>query len=150
MFNITDTEKLRDAYIFLTFAQNAPAAAPEKKANREIFITNTKREIREYNNRPISNTRIISADYDGRLELVRLPDELDTAHKEDAAEWFDDNCYLEACNSPYDCSQAGITCSSGGATGTPITWSVGTFEPNTAKGPEPQESGSGPFILPYK
>ena len=51
MFNITDTEKLRDAYIFLTFAQNAPAAAPEKKANREIFITNTKREIREYNNR---------------------------------------------------------------------------------------------------
>ena len=41
MFNITDTEKLRDAYIFLTFAQNAPAAAPEKKANREIFITNT-------------------------------------------------------------------------------------------------------------
>lgn len=24
MFNITDTEKLRDAYIFLTFAQNAP------------------------------------------------------------------------------------------------------------------------------
>ena len=89
MFNITDTEKLRDAYIFLTFAQNAPAAAPEKKANREIFIT---------------NTRIISADYDGRLELVRLPDELDTAHKEDAAEWFDDNCYLEACNSPYDCT----------------------------------------------
>lgn len=40
-----------------------------------------------------------------------------------------------------------ISCSSGGATGTPITWSVGTFEPNTAKGPEPQESGSGPFIL---
>lgn len=104
MFNITDTEKLRDAYIFLTFAQNAPAAAPEKKANREIFITNTKREIREYNNRPISNTRIISAGYDGRLELVRLPDKLDTANKEDAAEWFDDNCYLEAYNSPYDCT----------------------------------------------
>lgn len=109
MFNITDTEKLRDAYIFLTFAQNAPAAAPEKKANREIFITNTKREIREYNNRPISNTRIISADYDGRLELVRLPDELDMAHKEDAAEWFDDNCYLEAYNSPYDCTEQEFT-----------------------------------------
>lgn len=51
---------------------------------------------------------------------------------------------------PGRSSQAGITCSIGGATGTPITWSVGTFEPNTAKGPEPQESGSGPFILPYK
>lgn len=104
MFNITDTEKLRDAYIFLTFAQNAPAAAPEKKANREIFITNTKREIREYNNRPISNTRIISADYDGRLELVRLPDELDKAHKVAAADWFRDNCYLEAYDSHYDCT----------------------------------------------
>ena len=104
MFNITDTEKLRDAYIFLTFAQNAPAAVPEKKANREIFITNMKREIREYNNRPISNTRIISADYDGRLELVRLPDELDKAHKVAAADWFRDNCYLEAYDSPYDCT----------------------------------------------
>lgn len=39
MFNITDTEKLRDAYIFLIFAQNAPAAAPEKKANRDLSPT---------------------------------------------------------------------------------------------------------------
>lgn len=104
MFNITDTEKLRDAYIFLTFAQNAPAAAPEKKANREIFITNTKREIRAYNNRPVSNVRIISADYDGRLELVQLPDKLDEAHEMDATNWFLNHHYLKSYNSPYDCT----------------------------------------------
>ena len=26
------------------------------------------------------------------------------AHKADAADWFRDNCYLEAYNSPYDCT----------------------------------------------
>ena len=68
------------------------------------MIANIKREIRTYNNRPTSDTRIISADYDGRLELVRLPDELDKAHKIAAADWFRDNCYLEAYDSPYDCT----------------------------------------------
>lgn len=41
---------------------------------------------------------------DCRLELVQLPDELDKAHKADAADWFRGNCYLEAYNSPYDCT----------------------------------------------
>ena len=105
MFNITDTEKLRDAYTFLNFIQDAPAPVkPEKKANWEILIANIKREIRTYNNRPTSDTRIISSDYDGRFELVRLPDELDRMHEEAAADWFRNNCYLEAYNSQYDCT----------------------------------------------
>lgn len=104
MFTITNDEKLRDAYALLMFMRRDIPASSEKKASVKNLAVTVKREIRSYNNRPISNTRIISADYDGRLELVRLPDELDTAHKEDAAEWFDDNCYLEAYNSPYDCT----------------------------------------------
>lgn len=53
MFNITDTEKLRDAYTFLNFIQDAPAPVkPEKKADWEILIAKIKREIRTYNNRP--------------------------------------------------------------------------------------------------
>lgn len=105
MFNITDTEKLRDAYTFLNFIQDAPAPVkPEKKAYWEILIAKIKREIRTYNNRPTSDTRIISADYDGRFELVRLPDELDRMHEEAAADWFRNNCYLEAYNSQYDCT----------------------------------------------
>lgn len=104
MFTITNDEKLRDAYALLMFMRRDIPASSEKKASVKNLAVTVKREIRSYNNRPISNTHIISADYDGRLELVRLPDELDTAHKEDAAEWFDDNCYLEAYNSPYDCT----------------------------------------------
>lgn len=105
MFNITDTEKLRDAYTFLNFIQDAPAPVkPEKKANWEILIANIKREIRTYNNLPTSDTRIISADYDGRFELVRLPDELDRMHEEVAAGWFREHCYLESYIGPYDCT----------------------------------------------
>lgn len=105
MFNITDTEKLRDAYTFLNFIQDTPAPVkPEKKADWEILIAKIKLEIRTYNNRQTSDTRIISADYDGRFELVRLPDELDRTHKEVAADWFREHCYLEAYNSPYDCT----------------------------------------------
>lgn len=105
MFNITDTEKLRDAYTFLNFIQDAPAPVkPEKKADWEILIAKIKREIRTYNNRPTSDTRIISGDYNGHLDLVRLPDELDRMHEEAAADWFRNNCYLEAYNSQYDCT----------------------------------------------
>ena len=107
MFTITNDEKLRDAYDFLSLLQNNPApdsATPEQKAYRAVMIANTKREILAYVNRPASNVRIICGDYDGHMELVRLPDELDRAHKSEAAEWFNDNCYLEAHNSPYDCT----------------------------------------------
>ncbi len=104
MFTITNDEKLRDAYALLMFMQKDVPASSKKKANVKNLAVTVKREIRSYNNRPASNVRIISGDYNGHLELVRLPDELDRAHKSDAAEWFDDNCYLEAYNSPYDCT----------------------------------------------
>lgn len=104
MFSITDNERLRDAYALLMFMQRDISASAEKKAAVKNLAATVKMEIRAYNNRPVSNVRIISADYDGRLELVQLPDELDEALKADAADWFRDNCYLEAYNSPYDCT----------------------------------------------
>ena len=104
MFSITNSERLRDAYALLMFMQGDISASAEKKAAVKNLAATVKMEIRAYNNRPVSNVRIISADYDGRLELVQLPDELDKAHKADAADWFRDNCYLEAYNSPYDCT----------------------------------------------
>lgn len=107
MFDITSKERLRDAYDFLSLLQNNPApdsATPEQKAYRSMMIANTKREIRSYNNCPASNVRIISGDYNGHLDLVRLPDELDRMHEEAAADWFRNNCYLEAYNSQYDCT----------------------------------------------
>lgn len=104
MFSITDNERLRDAYALLMFMQSDIPASAEKRAAVKNLAATIKREIRDYNNRPAQDVRIISADYDGRLELVQLPDELDKAHKVDAADWFRDNCYLEAYNSPYDCT----------------------------------------------
>ena len=102
MFSITDNERLRDAYALLMFMQRDISASAEKKSAVKNLAATVKMEIRAYNNRPVSNVRIISADYDGRLELVQLPDKLDEAHEADAADWFRDNCYLEAYNSPYD------------------------------------------------
>lgn len=104
MFDITNDEKLRDAYALLMFMQNDIPASAEKKSAVKNLAATVKREIRAYNNRPASNVRIISGDYNGHLDLVRLPDELDKAHKADAANWFRGNCYLEAYNSPYDCT----------------------------------------------
>ena len=97
MFNITDNEKLRDAYALLMFMQNDIPASAEKKSAVKNLAATVKREIRAYNNRPASNVRIISGDYNGHLDLVRLPDEA-------AADWFRGNCYLEAYNSQYDCT----------------------------------------------
>lgn len=104
MFSITDNERLRDAYALLMFMQSDVPASAEKKAAVKNMAVTIKREIRNYNNRPAPDVHIICADYDGRLELVQLPDELDKAHKADAADWFRGNCYLEAYNSPYDCT----------------------------------------------
>lgn len=104
MFSITDNERLRDAYALLMFMQSNVPASAEKRAAVKNLVATIKREIRSYNNRPASNVRIISGDYNGHLDLVRLPDELDRVHKSEAAEWFDDNCYLEAYNSQYDCT----------------------------------------------
>lgn len=104
MFSITDNERLRDAYALLMFMQRDISASAEKKAAVKNLAATVKMEIRAYNNRPVSNVRIISADYDGRLELVQLTDKLDEAHEMDATNWFRGNCYLEAYNSPYDCT----------------------------------------------
>ena len=104
MFSITDNERLRDAYALLMFMQSDIPASAEKRAAVKNLAAPVKMEIRAYNNRPAPDVHIICADYDGRLELVQLPDKLDEAHEADAADWFRDNCYLEAYNSPYDCT----------------------------------------------
>ena len=104
MFSITDNERLRDAYALLMFMQSDIPTSAEKRSAVKNLAATVKMEIRAYNNRPVSNVRIISADYDGRLELVQLPDKLDEAHEMEATNWFRGNCYLEAYNSPYDCT----------------------------------------------
>ena len=104
MFTITNDEKLRDAYALLMFMQSDIPASAKKKANVKNLAATVKKEIRAYNNRPASNVRIVSADYNGHLDLVRLPDGLDRMHREVAADWFREHCYLDSYVSPYDCT----------------------------------------------
>ncbi len=106
MFEITDAEKLRDAYTLLTFIRDdVPTATVAQKSGMAAFMVSIKKEIRAYNNRPAPDSRIVKEyGIDGYLELVRLPNELDKAHKEIAADWFRANRYLEFFPTPYDCS----------------------------------------------
>ena len=104
MFDINDTTRLRAAYIFLRTMSAAPVPA-ENKASRDVLVATVKREIREFNRRPASDSYIIEErGCDGYIELVQLPEELDQAHKEIAADWFRANRYLEFYPTPYDCS----------------------------------------------
>lgn len=102
MFDVKK-DNIREAYWMLNTMSTLPAL-PEKKADVAIHVANLKRAIRAYNNRPAPDARIISADYNGRMELVQLPNELDKAHKVAAADWFREHRYLEYYNSPYDCT----------------------------------------------
>lgn len=127
MFSITDNERLRDAYALLMFMQSDIPASAEKRAAVKNLAATVKMEIRAYNNRPAPDVHIICADYDGRLELVQLPDKLDEAHEMDATNWFLNHHYLKSYNSPYDCtgqgrsSRIGFICSGGAVTGLHIT-----------------------------
>lgn len=125
MFSITDNERLRDAYALLMFMQRDISASAEKKAAVKNLAATVKMEIRAYNNRPVSNVRIISADYDGRLELVQLPDELDKAHKADAPTGSAATAIWKLTTAPMTAqgrsSRIGFICSGGAITGLHIT-----------------------------
>lgn len=106
MFEITDAEKLRDAYTLLAFIRDdVPTTTAEQKSGLAAFMVSIKKEIRAYNNRPAPDSRIIEEHgINGYIELVRLPDELDDLNEDDAAEWFQANRYYEFRPTYYDCS----------------------------------------------
>ena len=105
MFEIKNDSKLQAAYIFLRDMETANVFSAEHKASRDILVVNIKREIRAYTHRPPEDSHIVEErGCDGYIELVQLPDELDKAHEEIAADWFRANRYLEFYPTPYDCS----------------------------------------------
>ncbi len=104
MFNINDTASLRAAYSFVRTLKEVTVPV-ENVARRDRHIADVKREIREFTHRAASHNYIVEErGCDGYIELVQLPEELDTANKVDAAEWFRANRYLEYFPTPYDCS----------------------------------------------
>lgn len=100
MFDINSDSKLRAAYIFITALDGSP-----RGDSLDTLLANVKREIRAYTRRPAAESRIVEErGCDGYIELVQLPDALDSAHKEIAADWFRANRYLEFFPTHYDCS----------------------------------------------
>ena len=67
MFKITDAEKLRDAYTLLAFIRDTTTA--EQKSGMAAFIASIKKEIRDYNNRPAPDSRIIEEH--ARIEVIK-------------------------------------------------------------------------------
>mgnify|MGYP006955911886 CR=1 FL=1 len=96
---------MKSNHLFFYLKQKTAYEVIPSLVGSEMCIRDSvKMEIRAYNNRPVSSVRIISADYDGRLELVKLPDKLGEAHEMDATNWFLNHHYLKSYNSPYDCT----------------------------------------------
>lgn len=77
-------------------------------SNKKFYRLNNRAQDGFYGTEEEANAapdvHIICADYDGRLELVQLPDKLDEAHEMDATNWFLNHHYLKSYNSPYDCT----------------------------------------------
>lgn len=125
MFSITDNERLRDAYALLMFMQNDIPASAEKKGAVKNLAATVKREIRSYNNRPASNVRIISGDYNGHLIWFGCPMNWTGCTKRllltgsaTTAIWKLTTANMTAQGRS---SRAGISCSGGRATGLHIT-----------------------------
>ena len=91
MFSITDNERLRDAYALLMFMQSDAPASAEKRAAVKNLAATIKREIRDYNNRPVPRMCALSVPTMTAVwSLVQLPDKLD----EDARRWTATNWFL--------------------------------------------------------
>ena len=133
MFEITDTEKLRDAYTLLAFIRDdVPTTTAEQKSGLAAFMVSIKKEIRAYNNRPAPDSHIIEEHgINGYIELVRLPDELDKVNEDDAAEWFRQIATMSFAphpmTVPVSASQTGTSCTAAVGTGSHIIRSALMF-----------------------
>jgi len=70
----------------------------------EQFIIEEKRAVRAYHRRQNQpkDRRIISGDYEGYIELIELPDCIESY--DEAVEYFDEYERIPAWSSPYDCT----------------------------------------------
>lgn len=99
MKDIRNDRELRIAYDILSILGDTNLKPSEI---REARIRETKKAIREYNARPIDENRVIKADYDSMVALIRMPDFIES--EEAAVDYFDEAIRREAQPSMYDCT----------------------------------------------
>lgn len=83
--DIHDYDSLKEAYDILLMFERFPG--PVRSERVEEFVTQLKRDIREYVNR-VSDCHIIRDEFDSFVELVKLPEKLSPLSKESVLEWF--------------------------------------------------------------
>lgn len=71
--DIHDYDSLKKAYDVLLMFERFPG--PVRSERVEEFVTQLKRDIREYVNR-VSDCRIVRDEFDSFVELVKLPEKL--------------------------------------------------------------------------
>lgn len=83
--DIHDYDSLKKAYSVLLMFERFPG--PVRSERVEEFVTQLKRDIREYVNR-VSDCHIVRDELDSFVELVKLPEKLSPLSKESVLEWF--------------------------------------------------------------
>ena len=83
--DIHDYDSLKEAYDVLLMFERFPG--PVRSERVEEFVTQLKRDIREYVNR-VSDCHIVRDELDSFVVLVKLPEKLSPLSKESVLEWF--------------------------------------------------------------
>lgn len=69
------------------------------------YMADLKRSIRACTNSPAPDSRIVKEyGIDGYIELYTFPEKLASATRDEAEEWFDENCWLSGGGGQYDCT----------------------------------------------
>lgn len=109
--NIRNMNDLSLSYELLAIWEKSAKEATDKAHLEKALekIMKHKKAIRAFTNRPESNYRTIKGEYDYKITLERLPEWANSCNEEYLREWFEENRYIEAMPSMYDCTGQAFT-----------------------------------------
>ena len=100
---IRNTRELKINYQMIDVYNSLKPETPDQERILREQVCKLKREIREYNRKPVDEARIIRDDgFDSCIVLIPLPERIKT--KEAAHDYFMDTEYRECRPSMYDCT----------------------------------------------
>ena len=100
---IRNTRELKISYQMIDVYNSLKPETPDQERILREQVCKLKREIREYNRKPVDEARIIRDDgFDSCIVLIPLPERIKT--KEAAHDYFMDTEYRECRPSMYDCT----------------------------------------------
>ena len=100
---IRNTRELKINYQMIDVYNSLKPETPDQERILREQVCKLKREIREYNRKPVDEARIIRDDgFDSCIVLIPLPERIKT--KEGARDYFMDTEYRECRPSMYDCT----------------------------------------------